>query len=78
MRRRSRCAVPEALFSPAVLRGLADPTAEQLLTDPPEAVPVPADAPAALALAKIARLLPADARRPRPRRTPPTCCRAWR
>ncbi len=51
--------MPEALFTPEVLRGAADPTAEQLLTDPPEPVPAPTLAPAALALAKIGRLLPA-------------------
>ncbi len=47
------------LFDPAVLRGLADPTARQVLRDPPERTAAPAAAPAALALAKIARLLPA-------------------
>ena len=48
-----------ALFDPGVLRGLADPTAAQLLRDPPEAVRPHPGAGAALALAKIARLLPA-------------------
>jgi GTP cyclohydrolase II len=52
-------AVPPALFSPELLRGVADPTAEQLLKDPPEPAPAPALAPAAIALAKIGRLLPA-------------------
>ena len=51
------------LLDPAVLRGLADPAAERLLADPPEQAPeqasVPALAAAALALAKLARLLPA-------------------
>lgn len=47
------------LFDPALLRGLADPTAAQILPDPPEPAPTPALGPAALALAKIARLLPA-------------------
>ena len=47
------------LFDPGVLRGLADPTAAQLLRDPPERAAPPANAPAAIALAKIARLLPA-------------------
>ena len=51
--------VPETLFAPETLRGIADPTAEQLLADPPEPAPAPADAPAALAIAKIGRLLPA-------------------
>ena len=47
------------LFEPALLRGLADPTARQILRDPPELEPAPDLAAAALALAKIARLLPA-------------------
>ena len=47
------------LFDAATLRGMADPTAEQLLRDPPELGVAPALAPAALAAAKIARLLPA-------------------
>ena len=47
------------LFDPAFLRGLADPTAAQLLRDPPELAPAPPQAAAALALAKVARLLPA-------------------
>jgi len=47
------------LLDPAVLRGMADPTADQLLADPPEPAPLPALAGAALALAKLARLLPA-------------------
>jgi GTP cyclohydrolase II len=56
------------LFDPALLRGLADPTAPQLLREPPELVASPALAPQALALAKIARLLPAALAAPlRPR-----------
>ncbi len=60
--------LPPALFSPAFLRGLADPTAEQMLPAEPELLPdwPPGSpegsrdaAPAALALAKLARLLPA-------------------
>ncbi len=47
------------LSDPAMLRGLADPTAAQLLREPPELAPSPELAPAALALAKIGRLLPA-------------------
>ena len=47
------------LFDPATLRGLADPLARQMLRDPPEPATTPALAPAAVALAKIARLLPA-------------------
>lgn len=47
------------LFDPVVLRGLADPTAEQLLHDPLEAVAAPPEAGTALALLKVARLLPA-------------------
>jgi GTP cyclohydrolase II len=42
-----------------VLRSLADPTAERLLPSDPERVPAPPLAPAAIALAKLARLLPA-------------------
>lgn len=48
-----------ALFDPAILRGLADPTAEQMLPDDAAPVPAPAQAAAALAIAKLARLLPA-------------------
>ncbi|CAH2601391.1 GTP cyclohydrolase-2 [Rhodovastum atsumiense] len=52
--------LPEALFDPAFLRSLADPTAEQVLPAEPVLAPeCPAAAPAALALAKLARLLPA-------------------
>ena len=47
------------LFDAAVLRGLADPTAEQIIHEPIEATPAPPGADAAIALAKIARLLPA-------------------
>lgn len=47
------------LFDPALLRGLADPTAAQLLHIPPQQAEAPALASAALALVKIARLLPA-------------------
>lgn len=47
------------LLDPAILRGMADPTAAQLLHEPPELAAVPKLAPAALALTKIARLLPA-------------------
>jgi GTP cyclohydrolase II len=49
-----------ALLSPPVLLGLADPTAAQMLPDAPQpAGEPPALAAAALALAKLARLLPA-------------------
>ena len=51
--------LPAALLSPDALRGLADPTAEQIMPEPLETVPCPVLAPAALALAKLARLLPA-------------------
>lgn len=48
------------LFDPAALRVLADPTAEQILPEEPAlAAHCPPDAPAALALAKLGRLLPA-------------------
>ena len=49
----------EDLLSETVLRGLADPTAEQLVGMHPEPVPLPALADAALALSKLAQLLPA-------------------
>ena len=49
----------EAMMEPAHLRGLADPTAETLLPGLPERVAVPPLASQALALAKLARLLPA-------------------
>lgn len=51
--------LPPALMDPATLRSLADPTAERLLPTAPERVPTPGLAPAAIALAKLARLLPA-------------------
>lgn len=51
--------LPPGLTAPAMLRGLADPTAEQLLPDQPERVAVPPLAQAAIALAKLGRLLPA-------------------
>ena len=47
------------LFDPALLRGMADPTAAQLVRDPPQLAPAPRQGGAALALAKVARLLPA-------------------
>ncbi len=46
-------------FDPATLRTLADPTAEQLLPEAPEAVPPPVLAGPALALVKLGRLLAA-------------------
>jgi GTP cyclohydrolase II len=52
-------ALPRALLEPAALRGLADPTAEQLLPAEPVVAHAPALAEAALALTKLARLLPA-------------------
>ena len=52
--------LPEALLVPDSLRALADPTLDQTMPEPPEAAgPPPALAGAALALAKLARLLPA-------------------
>ncbi len=48
-----------ALLTPGVLRGVADPTAAQLLADPLAPRPTPAAAPAAMALIKLARVLPA-------------------
>jgi GTP cyclohydrolase II len=55
--------LPPTLLAPESLRRLADPVAEDLLPEIPQIVPAPAFAqvlsPAAIALAKIARLLPA-------------------
>jgi len=52
--------LPPALLDPAALRSLADPTVEQAWPDALERMPrQPAAAPAALAIAKLARLLPA-------------------
>ena len=51
--------LPGPLVDPATLRGLADPTAAQMFAETPTPVEAPAEAPAALALAKLARLLPA-------------------
>jgi GTP cyclohydrolase II len=55
--------LPPALLDPALLRGLADPTADRLLPAETRAAaerhPPPALAGAALALAKLGRLLPA-------------------
>lgn len=50
---------PAALLAPEALRRLADPVAERLLPELPELLPAPPLAPAALALAKLSRLLPA-------------------
>ena len=47
------------LLDPALLRGMADPTAAQILAEPPEQAASPASAAAALALVKIGRMLPA-------------------
>ncbi len=49
----------EDLMAPESLRGLADPTVEELLPARPEQAPLPAMAHTALILAKLARLLPA-------------------
>ncbi|WBV42976.1 GTP cyclohydrolase II [Pseudoroseomonas cervicalis] len=51
--------LPPALLDPAALRRLADPVAERLLPEHPELVAPPPLAMAALALAKLGRLLPA-------------------
>jgi GTP cyclohydrolase II len=52
--------VSPRLFDPASLRAMADPTAEQMLPEEPALTgDCPAAAAAALALAKLARLLPA-------------------
>lgn len=51
--------LPPALTAPEALRSLADPTAERMLPELPERVPAPPLAQAAIALAKLGRLLPA-------------------
>ncbi len=51
--------LPAALAHPEALRGLADPTAPQPVTAGMEQVDLPAEALAAIALAKLGRLLPA-------------------
>ena len=51
--------LPAELANPEALRGLADPTEKQPASAGMEAVDPPALAPAALALAKLGRLLPA-------------------
>lgn len=51
--------LPAALADPEALRGLADPTARQPVTAGMEKADTPADALAAIALAKLGRLLPA-------------------
>ncbi len=48
-----------ALLSPAILHGLADPTAAQFVGTPPMTVAAPPGAGAAMLLVKLARLLPA-------------------
>ena len=48
-----------ALATPEMLASLADPTLDQLLAEPPGTLPVPPQAAAAIALVKLARLLPA-------------------
>jgi len=52
-------APPATLLDPALLRSLADPTAERLLPEPPTRVAAPPLAALALTLAKLGRLLPA-------------------
>lgn len=49
----------ESLLLPDALHGLADPTLDRLLPEAPEIAPTPELASAAIALAKLARLLPA-------------------
>lgn len=51
--------LPPALLAPEALRSLADPTAEQILPEVPERQSTPPLAQAAIALAKLGRLLPA-------------------
>jgi GTP cyclohydrolase II len=51
--------LPPALLAPEALRSLADPTAGRLLPETPERQAAPPLSQAALALAKLGRLLPA-------------------
>jgi len=51
--------LPAALLDPPLLRALADPVAEHLLPEQPERAAVPPLGTAAIALAKLGRLLPA-------------------
>ena len=51
--------LPPGLLEPGLLRRLADPTAERLLPEHPERLPAHPLGAAAVALAKLARLLPA-------------------
>lgn len=51
--------LPPALLAPEALRSLADPTAGRLLPETPERLAAPPLSQAALALAKLGRLLPA-------------------
>ncbi len=55
----SAARLPEALANPESLRGLADPTSSQPVTLGMEPVEAPSGAAAAIALAKLGRLLPA-------------------
>jgi len=51
--------LPPALLEPGILRALADPVAERLLPEHPERAATPCLGAAAIALAKLGRLLPA-------------------
>ena len=76
--------LPEALFEPAFLRGLADPTAEQMLPAEPVLAPEMSRGGAGGAGAGQAGAAAAGgagraAARRRRRRAPPSCiCRRWR
>ena len=48
-----------AVLSPSALLGVADPTADQMLADPLQPASVPEESDAAMALMKLARVLPA-------------------
>ncbi len=52
-------ALPDGGLDPGRIRGIADPTVEQLAAEPPVEVELPGLADAGLLLAKLARLLPA-------------------
>ncbi len=61
-----------SLLDPALLRGLADPTAERLLPAPSQRVAAPGLGALALSLAKLGRLLPALVAAPAPALAPPS------
>jgi GTP cyclohydrolase II len=64
-------APPASLLDHALLRSMADPTADRLLPEPPQRMAAPPLAALALTLAKLGRLLPALVVAPAPATAPP-------